>query len=471
MADMTPEQWRDKLAKDLDDRRAEIRLLHDYHEGCHPLPTAPDNSTDEYRRLAGIAQANMTAVVVNTLADRLRVEGIQFAESDATDVWKSHWLKNHLKSDQRMVHREALISKRSFVLVWPDADGGVPSITPEDPAECIVAYKPGSTRLRIAGYKEFADPDSKITYATLILPRLVYRWERAKSAGQWADWAGDDELGPVVENPFEDEIPLIEFRSRPDICGDPHGEIDQGVVKIQDRINKNIFDLVVNGEAQAFPQRYGIGIEGGDDANGNPVNPLKPGPSRVWTFDGAMSDEQPVVIGQLPAADPTGQLKVIQASIEEMATTTSTPIYMLSSNIENVAATTITAQETGLVNKIEEDHDSFGESWCEVTRLSLVAAKDARANDLTMQVDWKPARTQTEAELADALVKLDAIGVPHETLWRMWGFTPTEIEAMKALQPPPPPELPPPGRVVTKPPNEPQDAAAQAEATATQGAA
>lgn len=465
---LTPEQWRDKASKELDLRRVEIALLHDYYEGCHPLPTAPDKTNEAYRRLAQISQANMTALVVNTLGDALRVEGIQFSGADALDVWEKHWLRNHLQADQRLIHREALISKRSFVLVWPDADGGIPSITPEDPAECIVFYQPGSTRIRVAAFKSFTDPDSNITYATLILPNVVYRWQKAKGSGTWTNWDGDDGLGSIVENQFGDEIPMVEFRSRPDICGDPHGEIDQGVIGIQDRINKGIFDRVVNGESHAAPQRYTIGLEAQLDADGNEVNPLKPGKGRVWRLDGALEGEQPVQIGQLPAADPTGLLKATQADIEMMATTTSTPIYMLSSNAENVAATTITAQEVGRNNKIDEDHDSFGESWCEVTRLSLIAVKDPRANDLTMQVDWKPAKTQTSAELADALVKLDAIGVPHEVLWRVWGFTPTEVAEIKKLQPPPPPELPPPGKLPTKPPNAPIDAAAQIEETATQ---
>jgi hypothetical protein len=61
----------------------------------------------------------------------------------------------------------------------------------------------------------------------------------------------------------------------------------------------------------------------------------------------------------------------------------------------------------------------------------LRTLNDPRANLYTSEVIWKDPETHSESVRADALVKLSSIGVPNETLWQMWGFSPPQIERMR----------------------------------------
>lgn len=47
---------------------------------------------------------------------------------------------------------------------------------------------------------------------------------------------------------------------------------------------------------------------------------------------------------------------------------------------------------------------------------------------------WSDPERTSLAELVDAAVKKRSIGIPDEVIWLELGYTPTQIEEMKALQ-------------------------------------
>ena len=454
MADMTPEAWRDKLLGELSTRTAEISQLEAYYNGNHPLPAPPDKTTDEYKRLADLSQTNFCALVVDAVSERLALRGIRLRPTDAADgqpvddldVWVRSWQANNLDAESQMVHDKALGVGRSFVMVWPvDVVEGeeiklaaMAQITPEDPTEVIVAYKPGSRRSRVAALKVYRDDWAKRRYATLFLTDKVYRWEqevseRALSSEQdtrkWKPWNGEDGLGHEVDNPLK-IVPIVEFPCRPDMRGGVTPELSPGVIKVQNRINKTGFDQVVLGEFQAFPQRYSIGITVEEDENGTPINPLKPGPQRVWTLES--DDPNSAKIGQLDAADMSGHLARIQADITFLAAMTKTPIYYLQAGMVNVSADAIRAAEAGLIKKVRKHQLVFGEAWEEVVRLALLAVNDPRAADVAMEIDWENPEARSLAELVDAATKKQSVGVPWRQNMEDLGYSPQEIDRMDA---------------------------------------
>lgn len=416
----TLEQQRDRLLKRLDDRVAPIGALHRYYDGDHALPPLPEKANDDVKRLREACTLNLCQLVVDAVIERLAVQGFQFGTegADGTDVWREVWQANRLDADSDLVHVEALIARRAFVLVWPTDDGGV-SITPESPAEVLVDYDPDNRRRRVAAIKRFVTKDGtrESSDVTLWLPGEVHRWRRPSKGSTW-ELLEDESGGAPAE--LGGEIPVVEFLASPDLRGNPHSELDRGVIDVQDRINKTVFDRLVMTEFQAFPQRWAVGIEVEVDEAGRPKQPFEIGPDKI-----AVNEDPGVKFGQWDAAELKPLLEAIESDIHAMAAMTKTPVYYLAQAFSNVSADAIRAAEAGLVKKVERHQRHFGEAWEEVIRLALRLRGDARAADVASTVEWANPETRTAAEDADQAVKMLSV-LPRSEVWRRLGYSPQD---------------------------------------------
>ena len=75
----------------------------------------------------------------------------------------------------------------------------------------------------------------------------------------------------------------------------------------------------------------------------------------------------------------------------------------------------------------------FGESWEEVMRLCFAVLGDDKANVSNAETIWGDPEYRSESELADALVKRAAIGVPRQQLWEDAGYTQSQIARFMAM--------------------------------------
>lgn len=415
------ERERDRLLKLLDARQPAIKTLHDYYDGDHCLPRLPDSCAESVKDLRGHALLNLCPLVVNAVDERLTVQGFQFGDGSGSgiDVWRDIWQPNQLDAVSPMVMQEALIARRSFVLVWLEGDAVV--ITPEIPAEVLVDYEPGKRRQRRSAVKRFVEGKGrdKVTDVTMWTDEGVWRWQAFGTAKAMTI----DEAG-TGDNPFG-QVPVVEFLSQPDLRGLPHSELDRGVIPIQDRVNKTIFDRLVLQEFQAFPQRWATGIEVELDDAGNPIRPFSVGPNKVVTNGGSATD---VKFGQWDAADLGPHLEAVQADIHALAAVTKTPVHYLAAEFSNVDSDAIRAAEAGLIMKVRGHQRCFGESWEEVIRLALTPSGDGRSTDQASMIEWADPETRTVAEEADAAVKLAPL-VPQDETWRRLGYSPQERAA------------------------------------------
>lgn len=458
MDDLTAEQWRDKLISQLNLRRVEIDKRRKYYDGEHLLPLAPDSSTDEYKRLAVLGQANMCASVVDSVVEGLVVDGINMRPGQAAgqqgdlglQVWLDYLQPNKIDAQLPVVFEEALKVGRSFMLVWPQGTGEdrTVSVTAEDPAECIVWYKAGNRRERVAGLKVFREDDGT-EYCTLWLPDTVHFWMSERSGPatsivkpnprtpvathSWEPWEGPGGDGPEVENPMG-VVPLVEYRSRPKLNGDPQPELSRSVLIQQDRLNYRLFNSVVVGEYQSYPQRVAIGIEIDTDDEGNPVNPLRAGPERVWTLQPSEEGGTPQVT-QLAAADLSQHIRVVEHEIKLMASISKTPLYSLAGDLVNVGADTVTALNEARIYKIKRHQLEFGEATEEVAYLTLIASGNDELAEmaLTAEVTWANPELLSLAQRADAALKLSSIGYPFEAVAQVMGETKTRIAELQAM--------------------------------------
>ncbi|WP_143596477.1 phage portal protein, partial [Streptomyces albidoflavus] len=346
-------------------------------------------------------------------------------------LWRI-WQANSMDADSDMLIGEAVRVGRSFALVAPNPeDPATPLITAEDATQAIVAYRPGSRRVRAAGLKCWLDDWGGLLMATLYLPDAVYKYEapapKAGSAGKpkWTARQVDGEAWPAP-NPLG-LVSLVELPNRPDLLGEAHSEIED-VLDIQDRINKTLIDRLMAQEFSAFRQRWATGYELPEDEQGQPVEPFRSAVDRLW-----VAEDSAVKFGEFGATDLTPYLKAAEADVQHMAARTRTPAQYLLGQLSNVNGETLKASESGLVSKVRQRQRPLGEGMEEVARLALRAAGSDR--DLSrIETIWRNPEFRTEGELVDALVKMSTLGVPQEALWERWGASQTEIAQWSQLR-------------------------------------
>jgi hypothetical protein len=428
----SPGYWITRLGTELDDQIMRVQPLFDYYEGLHPLPHATLDQRHRFREFLRESRTNWCELVVDAVADRLEVAGFRFGKSDtpADDVWDI-WQANHLDAESGLVMRDALVAGTNYVSVWGDDSPSKVTIVPEDPRECIVAYEPGSRRRRVAALKRWFDPVRKMSFANVYLPATVHRYEAdgdrlSASAGSAVSWRPRRDGEPIIDNP-SGVVPIVEFRPRPRSIGPGRSELE-GILSIQNRINRTVFSRMVTTEYSAFRQRWATGLEVPKDPNtGRPVEPFEAAVSRVWTTPNDRGR-----FGEFSETDLSGYLKVIEGDVNALAAISRTPPHYLLGALVNISGDALKAAEAGLVKKASTRRGFLTESWEEVMRVALAFRGDKRANDLSSEVLWASPEIRTEGELVDSLLKMDSLGVPRPELWRRWGATETEIARWEA---------------------------------------
>lgn len=426
----TPDQWRDHLLAELAKRRNAYARLRRYYDGVHLLPTAPDRATDKYRRLAELGVTNMCGLIVDTAVERLVPNGVRLSATAADDLaaWRDVWQTNGLDGVIPVGFEEALKVGLCPMLIWPETVDGetVVSWTIEDPDETIVAYEPGSRRKRAAALKSFKDDADGTEYATLWLPDAVHAWVKPEGASGWVIDPDETKSGP---NPLG-AIPVLELASKRNVKNVPAPELSTSVLRLQDRINKTMFDAVVGAEDGAFPQRVTIGIEVETNEAGDPINPLTPGPGKVFVLDAVEGQEATAKIDQFDAYDIAQLISLAEASIKQLAAVSRTSVFYVLAGLTNVGADTIRMADLATSGKIRGHMTRMSEVLEEGFALALkVLGKDAPPD---IEILWEPIEVRSPAELADAAIKLSQSGYPFAAIARYVGATPTEIERIEA---------------------------------------
>lgn len=415
------------LEKELASRQSDLQRLQDYHDGKHRLAFTSQKFREAFGGMFASFADNWCQLVVDSVEERLNVEGFRYGtdpNADA-DAWRI-WQLNGLDAESQLAHSEALIKGDSYAIVWGDADGQ-PKISIESPRDVIVAYEPGNRKKRIAALKRWRDEDG--IHATLFTPEAVYKYEKEdKADGKWEPDLDDQEPWPLP-NPLG-VVPVVQLTNRASLTN-AHGVSEfLNVIPQQDAVNKLLADMLIASEYIAYPQRYVTGLEiPVDETTGRPIAPFN------ISMDKLLVAEDPAAkFGSLTAGDLENYVKGIEVLVQHIASQTRTPphYFYLSGNFPSGDA--IKSAETGLVAKAKRKMRFFGEAWEEVMRLAFMVLDDPRGQITNSETIWADPEYRSEAELADALIKRSALGVPRQQLWEDAGYTQTQIARFKAYE-------------------------------------
>lgn len=457
-----PAEWRDALVRRLDTRWGQLRIYDAYYEGDQMLAYATQKFRDTYGGLFRELADNWMPIVVDSSAERLKVQGFRFgpdqdADDDAWEIWQA----NNLDGQANMLHTEAIKLSEAYWLVQPNGD--TPKITAEHPSQVIVACAPGDRTQRLAAIKKWQGEENK-TYVNLYLPDRVYKY-RSQRAPDIIDgivarsmkW----DLVETVPNPLG-VVPIIPAPNRPSMIHGGRSDLAGGPIRIQDGINKLLADMLVGSEYTAFRQRVMLGVDQPRDAQGKPI-PIdtkemerQSTQSRLWMFPG-----KDVKAMEFSATDLDNFTKAIEGLVRHLTAQTRTPPHYVSGQLVNVSGDALKAAETGLVSKVRDKQEPFGEAHEEAMRLAFLSidAEDPRAKATDAETIWADPESRSMAEVVDAVTKEVAIGLPFEIALEKMGYSPQEIDRILAIKetdallaPEPPPTAPQPTDATQAPP-------------------
>lgn len=418
----TPLEWIQHLERQLAAESADARFFDDYYEGRHRLSFAQQKFREAFGSMFDGAWAdNFCSLVVDSVAERLQVEGFRFtedpeADADATEIWQRNGLDVHSDS----AHTDTLVQSRAYATVWGDRDGD-PIIFLENSHEMTVSYVPGSRRVIRAALKRTVDEWGDV-HATLWLPDRAYTSTFPEGQKKWTDPEEfENRLG---------RVPVVPLLNRPRLNGRAHSELAR-VIPLQDAVNKVMVDALIASEMGAFPMRWATGLPLEEDEDGKP----KPPPFQVALDKMIHSEDPETKFGQFSVADLANYVRLIEALIQHIASVSRLPVhYMLQQSGQPPSGANIKSAEAGLVAKVRQRQRSYGESWEEVMRLAFAVMGDPRQYAYQAETIWRDPEYRSEAEHIDALMKLSSLGVPQRQLWEDAGYTPAQIERFEALK-------------------------------------
>jgi hypothetical protein len=410
----------------LERRNDRSRVLRDYYEGRHPEVYAHKKAAAPYARLLAQASTNFPLLVVDSVTDRLIVQGFRLDGQDADErVWTDIWQRNNLDIYSSMTHVESLVHGISYVSVWPGEDG-YPVIRGEATEQVWHDSAPGEPMRTRRALKAWPDPvegkwfarlftDTDVVFlearadvdgdGELVDPRLPQRWTQVGSIG----------------NPFG-IVPIVPFINRPRFDGSGFSEIGD-LLPVFDRVNTLTAQLLLASELSAFKIRWATGMMiPSDPTTGQPVEPFNVAMDRLW-----VNENEQGRFGDFGATPLEPFAAAIDQGIQQIAAISRTPPSLLLGKITNLSAEALKATVSGLVQKVKTRQRVLGEAWETVIRLGLMVLGDDRANLVDTETIWADPENVSEAARVDALSKLYALGLPWQAVMERWGASPQEI--------------------------------------------
>lgn len=388
----------DGLQKRLNHYNAKNMISEQYYEGKNKLKDLRISIPPQLTAVESVVGWAGTAVDV--LEERLDLEGfINGDEFGVMDIFRA----NELDLQAPLSHRDALIYGTGFVVVGKGMEGEAdPLITIESPKKMTAVYDIRTRRITAA---LLVNHDNGTIYGgSLYLPDetifLDYNngW---RELDRDVHNLGRVPVSPLINNPKS---------------GETHGrsEITRAVRSYTDAAMRTLLGAEIAREFYSAPQRYILGADEDffTDSDGNPLNPWSVYQGRVLGIP-TNQDGQIPTVGQFAANSTQPYFEQIRAYAQLLAAETAIPASYLGFQTDNPSsADAIRQMEARLVKRAERRQKSFGKTWSEVAKLSILVRDGeipAEANNI--RAIWRDPSTPTRAAAADEAIKLIQSGV------------------------------------------------------------
>lgn len=397
--------------------------LWQYYDGDQPVVYASSRLREIFRNVDVRVVENWCAVVVDAVADRLRLQSMSVAKDQpSTDLLAQLWQRQRLQLEAKSVHEAVLAIGEAFVIIWPgEAVEGAEAIPVQiyynDPRLCHVFYSAENPRTKEFAAKWWVDTELKRRLTLYYPDQLVYYVSKGKAANvtSWRSFL--PATPPEAPNPFG-EVPVFHFRLETRVI---KGEL-ANVITIQNAINKLLLDMMVCAEFGAFKQRWVISNAGDTEA-------LKNAPYEHWFIPAGDGLGQPTSVGQFDASDLKNYTDAIEKLAADIGRITNTPKHFLFAQGGDPSGEALIALEAPLNKKVQDRIDHLTPTWQEAAAFALkVAGKPV--DELGIAVSWAPVETiqpKTQAEIRESATRS---GIPLVTALRKEGWSQADIDQM-----------------------------------------
>lgn len=439
------------LLKVLDGQRPGLERLHRYYRGESAVPVIPAQASAELKLLALMARTAWGGLIVDSMAERLIVDGIKATDPRFDEMAWGWWQASGLDARQIAVHTDAQICAETYVLVWPGAPS--PAIRGLDRRRTVGTPAGTSAYDLVEAVTRWASSDG-LEVAVLYDAEAAHIFARATDRQVGAlprSWRAEPDVVDVgspdwvlvdVDEHGLGVCPVVRMPNVPDLTGEGTSDLATHLPVI-DRITETVMGRTTAGKFGAYRQRWASGIDLGakiDPQTGEPVlgpdgkplpagSPFRYGSDLVWT-----TEDPDAKFGSFEATDLRPIIEAVDQDIKHLAAVSRTPAhYLLTGSANPPSAEALLAAESGLVSKVARRQLEFGEAWEQVIRLAALAAGEtALAEDAALQMVWRRTEVRSIGAVADALLKLRQMNLPLSILLEMLGMSPQTIARITA---------------------------------------
>lgn len=430
-AAVDPEKERDDLLDKFEQQQDRLKIDKSYYE-AEDRPASVSGSVPVNRR-------DQTSVVgyprlyVNSIADRLSVEGFQISGKDEADqeLW-DWWQVNDLDILSFLGWVDSMVYGTSYITIaMPnpkvdlDVDPAIPMIRVESPTSLYAEIDPRTRAVTKAIRAVKGADGNEIEAATLYLPDRTMIWVKEEG-----EWAAPQNVGHGLG-----VVPVIPVPNLTRLS-DLHGtsEISPELRSITDTAGQILQNMRHTADIMAVPQRLLFGVKpeelGIDPETGQRL--FDAYIANIIAFEDHEAKAQ-----QFSAAELRNFVDALDALDKKAASYTGLPPGYLSTQAENPAsAEAMRAAESRLVQTCESKARIFGGAWERAMRIAYKMAKGGEIppDYFRMEVMWRDPSTPTYAAKADAATKLYGNGqgvIPKEQARIDMGYSITEREKMR----------------------------------------
>ena len=400
--------------------RPGLDMLWDYMRGEPPLPECADGWREAMWPWLRLSRMTYAGMAIRSIAERLVPIGWHTAVDDDPDGDQKAAEVAGVNEFDVVVGDllEAMLwAGETYMMVSPPRAGeSVPTVTAEDPRECIVRRDRASGR-PIAGLKVDRDEWTGDLRFHLFTPGRV---QVAGNAGGRFDW-----IESLSGRTLEGRIPLVPFTNKGGV-----GEFERHLDTL-DRINDGIFSRVTLMKYQAFRQRA-VKVpkydEKGDEVDYTGVFTADPGAMWQVPLDAEFWESTPV--------DLTPILAATKDDVAAFAAAVGIPLFWISPDAANGSAAGADTMREGNEFRGEDRQRRANSGFAEVLSQCFLRMGDAeRAERWKIRTIWAPTQRYSIDSRGSAAVAYTSAGIPfEEMLVDVLQKTPNDVARIKALR-------------------------------------
>lgn len=374
--------------------------LNNFYEGELALATLGVNIPSEINKVRTVF--NYPRIVVDSLDERLDVEGFRLAGSDsASDALWDIWQRNNLDEESAMGHIEAMVQGDAIILTGVDGSGRA-AVTVHESAGWAVS-RDRISRQVVEAYQEWVEGDDRTVFATLYGP--VENHDFVFVNGVWTHTATRKHgLGEVPVTVLANRSRLRDLRGRTEMAD---------VIPFTVAAMRALTNLQVASERVALPQRLLFGAQEEDFMKKDGSTASK---WEAYIGHILMLEDENAKAVEFSGADLRNFHETINAYSRAVAAVAGLPPHYLGiiADSNPSSADAIVADEARLVKKAERKQRVFGGAWERAMRLA--AKIEGVEVGSRLESVWRDAATPTIAQKVDAVMKLRAPGADGQSI-------------------------------------------------------